>query len=268
MVLNGKVLAEKLKDEIKDAVSKENLNISLCVVTVGDDPASKVYVNQKKKACEYCGMKFTNLVLPESISSLDFIDEIKKAVNSDYTGIIVQQPTPLPSDVMQEAFHIIGNKDVDGFNDYKDACTPKGIVKMLEYYDVPLAGKKVVIIGRSYIVGKPLAMQMLDKDATVTLCHSKTKPADLENYIRGADIVVAAVGKPKFLKGELLTERQVVVDVGINRVKDDSEKGYHIEGDYDGVNKDKIFGYTPVPNGVGAMTVVSLIRNLYDKARL
>lgn len=269
ILLNGKELSDKLYNLFEN---KETAK--LVVFTVGDDPASKIYVRNKQRACERVGIEFENIILKEDTSSDEFLSILlnkldKDVFNTDYTkyGMILQLPAPkhlvdVFNDIVPMHF------DVDGFGDinFKNVmssgaatnppATPKGIMTLLHHYNIPIEGKHVVIVGRSNIVGKPLAQMMLKENATVTVCHSKTK--HLAEITETADILVVACGKPKFIKAEHVKEGVTIVDVGINRLEDGSICG---DVDFDDV-KDKCYAITPVPGGVGPMTVYSLIENI------
>jgi methylenetetrahydrofolate dehydrogenase (NADP+)/methenyltetrahydrofolate cyclohydrolase len=279
-LLKGKPVAAKIEDEVAAEVAElkaRGITPNLTVVLVGDDPASRVYVNSKEKACGRVGIDSTTLRLPASIGQKDLLKLLGQLNgNSAVHGILVQLPLPPAIDPTDVLCTIDPVKDVDGFTPenmgrllsgfpYTVSCTPAGIVRMLEFYEVPLEGSDVVIIGRSSIVGKPLAALLVRKtegmNCTVTLCHSKTK--DIAGYTRRADVVVAAMGSPRFLKAEMVRSGSAVVDVGINRVEDSSaKKGYRLVGDvdFDAVS-DKAAFITPVPGGVGPLTVAMLLKN-------
>ena len=240
----------------------------LAVIMVGDDKASKVYVKNKSKACEEIGIEYEEFLLDESISMEELLNLIEKLNNrKDINGILLQSPIPKNLNI-DEAFNKIDyKKDVDGFNpvnvgklvigqDSFISCTPYGVIKMLENYNIPIEGKNVVIIGRSNIVGKPLMQCLLKKNATVTICHSKTK--NISEITKKADILVAALGKAKFVTKEMVKDGAVVIDVGINR--DESGK---LVGDVDFEEAEKIASFiTPVPGGVGPMTIAMLMSNV------
>ena len=229
-LINGKELAKNIRTELKEEVNelkKQGINPKLAVIMVGDDKASAVYVKNKSRACEEIGIEFEEFLLDKEITQKELIDLIKTLNNrADVHGILLQSPIPNELDI-REAFNTIDyRKDVDGFNpinvgklsigeDCFISCTPYGVIKMLEAYNIPIEGKRAVIIGRSNIVGKPLIQCLLNKNATVTVCHSRTK--DIESITREADILIAALGKPKFVKEDMVKENAVVIDVGINR---------------------------------------------------
>ena len=265
VVMNGRKLADKIELEIKQKV--ENLKnktgkvAKLATIIVGNDPASQTYVEMKVKACERVGIKSLKIVLEESVTTEELLCVIEK-LNCDESvnGILLQHPVPRHIDE-RKCFNAISiDKDVDGVTsagfgamsmgeDAYVSATPCGIMKLLEYYNIELEGKKAVVIGRSPILGKPIAMMLLNKNATVTIAHSKTK--ELEKIVREADVVVACVGKPKFVKKEWLKEGVVIVDAGYHPGK---------IGDVDLENAVEIASaYTPVPGGVGPMTIISLI---------
>jgi methylenetetrahydrofolate dehydrogenase (NADP+)/methenyltetrahydrofolate cyclohydrolase len=265
IILNGKDLALKAEKDFKKRVTliKEMSGITpvLATILVGDDPASETYVKMKGNACERIGMKSLKLELPQNTSTnelLKTVNDLNK--NDEVSGILLQHPTP--SGINERAcFDSINiEKDVDGVTSLGfgkmammekafGSCTPYGIMRLLNHYEIPLSGKHAVVIGRSPILGKPMAMMLLNANATVTICHSKTE--DLPSVVAQADIVVGAVGIPKFIKSEWIKDNSIVVDAG-----------YHPEkcGDIDLESlKDRCFAYTPVPGGVGPMTINTLL---------
>lgn len=270
-IIDGKKLAQKIRENLKiecEELKKEGINPKLAVIMVGNDKASKIYVKNKSKACDEIGIQFEEYLLDENIKQQDLISLIEKLNNdNNINGILLQSPIPKGLDI-NEAFRAISpNKDVDGFNpvsvgklalnqDTFVSCTPYGIMKMFEAYNIELEGKKVIIIGRSNIVGKPLIQCCLNKNATVTICHSKTK--DIKEHIKNADIIIAAIGKPKYVTADMVKDGAVVIDVGINRGEDGK-----ITGDVDFENVSKKASYiTPVPGGVGPMTIAMLLNNV------
>lgn len=270
-IINGKELAKNIRLELKNEVSKlkeKGIIPKLAVIMVGDDKASKVYVKNKSKACEEIGIEYEEFLLDENISMEELLNLIEKLNNrKDINGILLQSPIPKNLNI-DEAFNKIDyKKDVDGFNpvnvgklvigqDSFISCTPYGVIKMLENYNIPIEGKNVVIIGRSNIVGKPLMQCLLKKNATVTICHSKTK--NISEITKKADILVAALGKAKFVTKEMVKDGAVVIDVGINR----DESG-NLVGDVDFEEAEKIASFiTPVPGGVGPMTIAMLMSNV------
>ena len=270
-IIDGKELAKKIRANLKiecEELKKKNINSKLAVIMVGEDPASKVYVRNKSRACEDVGIKYEEYLLDSKITQKELIELIEK-LNNDKTvnGILLQSPIPSNLDI-NEAFRTISSeKDVDGFNpvnvgklvlnqDTFVSCTPYGIMKMFEEYDIDLTGKNVVILGRSNIVGKPLIHCCLNKNATVTSCHSKTQ--NLAQKAKEADILISAIGKANFVTANMIKENAVVIDVGINRL--DNGK---ITGDVDFENvKEKASYITPVPGGVGPMTIAMLMNNV------
>ena len=274
-ILDGKKLSNEIIEELKvrcDELKEKGIKPKFAVIMVGNDKASQIYVKNKRKACERIGIECVECFLDENIQQKELIDKIKE-LNSDNTinGILLQSPIPKHLNI-NEAFETISpKKDVDGFNPTNVgklclnqntfvSCTPFGIIKLLDKYGIDLAGKKVTIIGRSNIVGKPLIQCFLNKNATVTICHSKTD--DIKEHTKDADIVVVAIGKPKFLKENMVKKNSVIIDVGINR--DDNGK---IIGDVDFENVSKKSSYiTPVPGGVGPMTIAMLMNNVIKAA--
>ena len=265
IILNGKDLAFQAEEDFKKRVSKIRNNSGiipvLATILVGNDPASKTYVKMKGNACERIGMKSIKVELPQETSTSDLLKTIQN-LNDDeeISGILLQHPTPSHIDERLCFDAIKLNKDVDGVTSLGfgkmtmlekayGSCTPYGIMRLLEYYKIPLSGKHAVVVGRSPILGKPMAMMLLNANATVTICHSKTE--DLPSIISKADIVVGAVGIPKFIKSEWIKDNSVVIDAG-----------YHPQkcGDIDleGVIS-RSSAYTPVPGGVGPMTINTLI---------
>ena len=271
-IIDGKLLALKVKDKLKSKVvefkNKYGRDIVLSVVLVGDNPASQVYVRNKLKATEYVGMKSLSFVLPENASENQVAETVKSlAVDKGVDGILVQLPLPKGIDERKILKLIPPEKDVDGFlaenvgklmlgEETTVACTPFGVLTMLKENNIELSGKNAVVIGRSNIVGKPMAMLLLKENCTVTICHSKT--VNLKEICSNADILIAAIGKPLFVTADMVKPGAVVIDVGINR----TEKG--IVGDVDFENvKEKVSFISPVPGGVGPMTIAMLLENTY-----
>ena len=271
IIMNGKELAKKIRGNLKiecDSLKAKGIKPKLAVVMVGDDSASKIYVREKSKACNEIGIEYEEFILSDEITQDELINLIHK-LNEDETvnGILVQSPIPKHLDI-EEAFREISyKKDVDGFNpvnigklllnqDTFISCTPYGIMKMFEEYNIDLEGKNVVIIGRSNIVGKPLMACCLNGHATVTVCHSRTK--NLKEKTKNADVLIVAIGKPNFVTADMVKDGAVIIDVGINR--DENKK---ITGDVDFENvKEKASYITPGPGGVGPMTVAMLMNNV------
>ena len=275
-IINGKELSKKIKKELKEKVKElkeKGINPKLAVIMVGDDAGSQVYVRNKSKACEKVGIEFEEYLFEDKLQEKELLQLIEKLnLDDSVHGILLQSPVPKHIDINKAFRTISPDKDVDGFNpinvgnlsigeDAFISCTPYGIVKMLEEYNIETVGKKAVILGRSNIVGKPMIQCMLNKNSTVTVCHSKTK--DIEEEVKRADIVIAAIGKPKFVKAHMVKEGAVVIDVGINRLEDGTICG---DVDYDEVSK-KASYITPVPGGVGPMTIAMLLSNLVKAAK-
>lgn len=272
-LINGKEVAEKIKLQVKEEIKSLGKDVTLAVVIVGDNPASKVYVNNKKKACRLVGIQSLEYGLPENTSEDELLSLIDRLNNYNYVdGILVQLPLPRHINTDMVIERINPEKDVDGFTaintgklwlgQYDIApCTAIGVIELLDYYNIDIAGKHCVIVGRSNIVGKPVAALMLERNATVTVCHSKTQ--NLYDITRTADILITAVGKPKFITRDMVKDGAVVIDVGINR--DENGKLY---GDVDFENvKDKTTAITPVPGGCGPMTVAMLVKNTLEAAK-
>ncbi len=275
-ILDGKKVSAKVREDLKlevDNLKKEGIKPKLAVIMVGNDPASKVYVRNKNKACEEIGIEYEEFLLDEKTTMeelLNVIDNLNKNKNID--GILLQSPIPKHLDINKAFRAILPEKDVDGFHPINAGklsigekcfvpCTPHGVVKIIEEYNIETEGKNVVIVGRSNIVGKPLIQCMLQKNATVTVCHSKTR--NLEEFTRKADILIVAIGKQKFITENMVREGVVVIDIGINR----NEEG-KLVGDVDFDNVSKKASYiTPVPGGVGPMTVAMLMENVVEAAK-
>ena len=275
-IIDGKELAKnirlKLKNEVEE-LKKAEIYPKLAVIMVGDDKASKVYVKNKSKACEDVGIEYEEHILPADTKMEVLLDLIEK-LNNDETihGILVQSPLPQGLDANEAFRKISPKKDVDGFNpinvgklslnqDCFVSCTPFGIIKMLEAYNIEIEGAHAVIIGRSNIVGKPLAQCLLNKNATVTICHSRTK--NLKEMTKQADILIAAIGKAKFVTEDMVKQGATVIDVGINRMDDGKLLG---DTDFENI-KDKVSYITPVPGGVGPMTIAMLMHNVVKAAK-
>lgn len=270
-IIDGKALAKKIRENLKiecEELNKQNVHPKLAVIMVGNNPASKVYVKSKSKACNEIGIEYEEHLLEETITQQELNELIKKLNKEErVNGILLQSPLPEHLDINQAFKAISYRKDVDGFTpssvgklvmggDTFISCTPYGVIKMFEEYKIDLTGKNVVIIGRSNIVGKPLSQCCLAQNATVTICHSKTK--DLKEHTKRADILIAAIGKAKFVTSDMVKEGAVVIDVGINR----NEEG-KLVGDVDFEKVEKIASYiTPVPGGVGPMTIAMLMNNV------
>lgn len=275
-IIDGKVIAAELCEEMKGEVEKvraSGLIPGLAVVIVGEDPASKVYVGQKEKACANLGIYSEKHTLPADVSEEELVGLIR-GLNEDpkIHGILVQLPLPGHIDEGRVLETIDPRKDVDGFHPVNVGklvvgeetllpCTPHGIIVLLERAGVDLKGKETVVVGRSNIVGKPVSLLLLSKHATVTICHSKTE--DLAAHTGRADVLVVAVGKPETIKADMVKEGVVVIDVGVNRLEDGRLVG---DVDFEGV-KEKASAITPVPGGVGPMTITMLMRNTIEAAK-
>ena len=276
-ILDGKELAQKIRSNLKikvDELKLEGIHPKLAVIMVGEDPSSKIYVRNKSKACEEIGIEYEEFLLKDTIQMeelLKLIDTLNK--RQDVHGILLQSPIPNNLDINLAFKRIVPEKDVDGFNpvnvgrlclnqDGFVSCTPFGVMKLLEEYNIDVEGKNAVIIGRSNIVGKPMAQCLLNKNATITICHSKTK--ELDKITKTADILISAVGKPKFVKKNMVKEGAVVIDVGTNRLEDGK-----LVGDVDFDEVAPITSYiTKVPGGVGPMTIAMLMTNIVKAAEM
>lgn len=274
-IMDGKKIEEelnqKLKQQIEKDIKKFGIKPKLATILVGDNPASKVYINIKKKICDKVNIESVSIELDKNINKNQLLSEINR-LNTDPSihGILLQLPLPqnLIENTNQFLATIDPKKDVDGlnpinsgnlfnYNEYLSPCTPKGIIKLLEYYNIELSGKDVTIINRSRLVGKPLIFMLLKRNATISVCHTKTN--DINKYIKNADILIVAVGKPKFIKADQIKEGVVIIDVGITRVDG------HLYGDADFENiLPKVSRITPVPGGVGPMTTHMLMQNTYN----
>ncbi len=276
VIIDGKELAKKIRANLKiecEELKKKNINSKLAVIMVGEDPASKVYVRNKSRACEDVGIKYEEYLLDVNTTQKELVELIEK-LNNDKTinGILLQSPIPSSLDI-NEAFRTISpEKDVDGFNpinvgmlvlnqDTFVSCTPYGIMKMFEEYNIDLTGKNVVILGRSNIVGKPLIHCCLNKNATVTSCHSKTQ--NLAQKAKEADVLISAIGKANFVTADMVKDGAVVIDVGINRLDNGKITG---DVNFESV-KEKASYITPVPGGVGPMTIAMLMNNVIKATR-
>lgn len=268
--IDGKQISAQIKDELKERVEKENLEVTLAVIQVGNDPASTVYVGNKKKACEYIGIRSLAYELPEETPEEELLQLIKELNDrDDVNGILVQLPLPAHMDEDKVIQTISPKKDVDGFHPQSVgalsigqpgfvSCTPAGVIQLLKRTGVEIDGKECVIVGRSNIVGKPMALLMLRENATVTVCHSHTK--NLKEVTKRADILIVAIGKPKFITKEYVKDGAVVIDVGIHRGADGKLCG---DVDYDDVAP-ITHAITPVPGGVGPMTIAMLMNNCVE----
>lgn len=273
MIMNGKLVREEKVKDLKYRISKLDKKLSLVVIEVGDDEASKVYIKQKEKLALELGINFIVRKFRSAACESEIINAINEYnLDDNINGIMLQLPLPKQLDEFKLINYIDPNKDVDGLTSLNlgklfqgseclSSCTASGIVDLLDYYGVDLSGKNVVIINRSIVIGKPLAMMLVDRNATVTVCHSKTR--EIKSFTKTADIVITGVGKPNFLTKDMVKEGVIVIDAGITRFNG------KVAGDvcFDEV-KDKSLYITPVPGGVGVMTVYELCENLYKTLRL
>lgn len=275
-IIDGKKISQEIKDELKEKVAlmkAEGVERCLAVIQVGSDPASSVYVNNKKKACDYIGIKSLSYELPEETTEEELLELIGSLnAREDVNGILVQLPVPKHINEDTILLAIAPEKDVDGFHPVNVgnlsigrpgyvSCTPAGVIQLLKRSGIEIAGKECVVLGRSNIVGKPMAMLLLRENGTVTVCHSRTK--DLQVITRRADILVVAVGKPKLVDAGYVKEGAVVIDVGIHRNENNKLCG---DVDFDSVAP-HVSAITPVPGGVGPMTIAMLMNNCVEGAR-
>lgn len=266
-ILDGKALSNKIKEELKKEIKTFMIKPCLAVIQIGNDEASNIYIEAKKKACEEVGIWFKHIKYDSFVDKLEVINKIKELNADEYVdGILLQLPLPNNMDEKSIIKYINPAKDVDGLTDLSVgkllnnkncliSCTPLGIIRLLEEYKIDLEGKHVVIVGRSNLVGKPLISLCLNKDATITVCHSKTK--DLSKYTKEADILIVAAGKKHLITSDMVKEDCIIIDVGINRVDGRLYGDVDFEGVYD-----KVSYITPVPGGVGPMTVAMLLSNV------
>ena len=276
-IIDGKKISAEIKDEVKEevaALKKEGKEIALAVIQVGADPASSVYVRNKKRACEYTGIRSVSYELPEETTQEELM-KIVKECNEDaaVNGILVQLPLPKHINEDEVLLAIDPKKDVDGFHPVSVGnmvigedgflpCTPAGVIQLLKRSGVEIEGKECVVLGRSNIVGKPMSILLLRENGTVTICHSRTK--NLKEVCKRADILVVAIGKPKFIDDSYVKEGAVVIDVGIHRNEDNKLCG---DVDFDKVEP-KVSAITPVPGGVGPMTIAMLMKNCVESKKL
>lgn len=276
-IIDGKRISSEVKEDLKKQVeelSKKGVSLTLAVVLVGNDKASAVYVGNKQKACEYIGIKSLTFEMPEETTEEELLSLVNELnTRKDVNGILVQLPLPKQIDEDKVIRAIDPKKDVDGFHPQSVgalsigqkgyvSCTPAGIIELLKRSNIEIEGKECVIVGRSNIVGKPMAMLMLRENATVTICHSKTK--DLKEVTKRADILIVALGKPRFITKEYVKEGAVVIDVGIHRDENNKLCG---DVDYQDV-VDQTSAITPVPGGVGPMTIAMLMKNCVSSIEL
>lgn len=269
IIIDGKLISEKIKNELKEKMTNLKKRPNFAVIRVGEDTASKIYVNLKAKMCEELGINFTEYHLDNDIQQEDLLGLIYKLNADENTNaILLQSPIPYHLDILEAFKAIDPEKDVDGFNPINVGklaigkpgfapCTPVGIMTLLKEYNIDVEGKHCVVVGRSNIVGRPMAQLLINANATVTVCHSKTK--NLAEITKTADILVVAIGNPLFIKADMIKYGAVVIDVGINRLPDTKK----IVGDVDFENvKEKCSYITPVPGGVGPLTIITLMKNI------
>ena len=266
-ILDGRIIKEQVFDMLKEKVSGLSVKPSFVVIQVGNVEASNIYIRHKKKMAEYIGYDFSLMKFDENVSEDYLINEIKKLNNDDnINGILVQMPLPDHIDAGRIQNAVTPIKDIDGLHDLNAGilfhkkntlypCTPLGAMKLLKWYNIPLSGINAVVVGRSNLVGKPMAMMLTNADATVTLCHSKTK--NLGEITKNADLLVVAVGSPKLIKSDMVKDGAIVIDIGINK----TDSGLCGDVDFDNVSK-KVSAITPVPGGIGQMTVAMLANNI------
>lgn len=274
VIIDGKAVSQKIKEEIRAEIEREQLSVGLAVVIVGNNPASRVYVNNKKKACEVCGIQSFEYALPEETTQEQLL-ELIDTLNTDekVNGILVQLPLPQGLDEKKVIERISPIKDVDAFHAENVGkimignyaflpCTPAGVMELIHSTGTEIAGKECVVIGRSNIVGKPMAMLLLHENATVTICHSRTK--NLAEVCRRADLLISAVGKADFVTADMIKDGAVVIDVGMNRNAEGKLCG---DVKFEEAEKKASF-ITPVPGGVGPMTIAMLMKNTVMAKRL
>ena len=269
MILDGKMVRDNILEDLKKQIKENDLKIKLAILLVGDNETSKVYVRNKINACKSVGIECNLLKYPDTLKETELLAIIKELNNNnEITGIILQSPVPKSINFDKCVENIMPSKDVDGFtkeniynlylgNKTIMPCTVKGIIKLLDYYNISLTGKKVLVIGRGNIVGKPLGLALLNKNATVTWAHSYTN--NLKELTLNADIIISAVGIPKLITADMVNDNTVIIDVGISVIDN------KIIGDADFINlKDKVAYITPTPGGIGPMTVAMIIDNLVE----
>ncbi|KAF5069784.1 Bifunctional protein FolD protein [anaerobic digester metagenome] len=274
MILDGKAVSEKRLEILKESIDESGLYPRLATVIVGEDPASQMYVRMKHRACERVGIGSVGIELPADATTGQVLEGVTRLNNDpDINGVLIQLPLPAGVDTARVIEAVAPDKDVDGFHPCNlgrlfsgspvfAPCTPQGIMTILNDYDIPIRGKRAVVVGRSIDVGRPMAALLLNADATVTICHSKTE--NLAEEMRNADILVSAIGKAKFVGPEMVKEGATVIDVGINQDEQGKLCG---DVDFEAV-KDRAGAITPVPGGVGPMTIATLMENTFRAAKL
>jgi 5,10-methylene-tetrahydrofolate dehydrogenase/methenyl tetrahydrofolate cyclohydrolase len=278
ILIDGKKVSNEIKKELKQEVEENNLKPGLGIILVGDRKDSQTYVRMKKKACSLIGIINYDVKLPENITEEELIEEVNKMNNNDKIhGILIQLPLPNHINEANILNQVKLSKDVDGFHtenigklalkrldNLLSPCTPEGCIELLDRYNIEISGKNAVIIGRSNIVGLPLSLLLLHRNATVTICHSRT--SNLKEHTQKADILIAACGRAEFIKKEHIKDNCVIIDIGINAITDETKKrGYRLVGDVDFNDvKDKVKAITPVPGGVGPMTIAMLLKHTIE----
>lgn len=278
IIIDGKKISQEIKDEVREEIEREGIKAALAVIIVGDDPASQVYVRNKKNACEYCGIRSLSYELEADTTEEELLLLIDRLNNDDEVdGILVQLPLPGHINEKRIIEAIDPGKDVDGFStrsagalstgaDGFVSCTPAGVIELLKRSGIDITGRECVVMGRSNIVGKPMAMLMLRENATVTVVHSRTR--HIEDICSRADILIVAIGKPKMITHDYVKDGAVVIDVGIHRLDPDQNGGKKLCGDVDYEDVEPVASYiTPVPGGVGPMTIAMLMKNVLKAAK-
>lgn len=275
LILDGKKLSNEIKDNLRKKIDKYDKKPGLAIILIGNKSDSKIYVKMKKKACNYVGINNYDYYYDENTEEEIIINKINELNNNNnINGILVQLPLPKKynKEKILNSIHI--DKDIDGFHDNNVGkltlnkkglypCTPLGVIRLLDYYNIQLKGKHIIIIGKSNIVGLPLSLLLLHREATITICHSNT--INLKDICKKADILISACGQPEMIDSSYIKENCIIVDIGINRITYNNNKGYKIVGDvkYDDVI-DKCDAITPVPGGIGPMTIAILLENCYN----
>jgi len=275
LILDGKKLSNKIKLELKEKINIFDKKPGLAIILIGQKSDSEIYVRMKKKACIYVGINNYDFHYDENISENIIIDKIQELNNNDdINGILVQLPLPKQFNKDKILNSIRIDKDIDGFHESNVGkltlnkkslypCTPSGVIRLLDYYDIELKGKHIVVIGKSNIVGLPLSLLLLHREATVTICHSNT--INLSDITKNADILISACGQPEMITKDYIKENVVIIDIGISRVVSDNNKGYRIVGDVNFTDVlEKTKAITPVPGGVGPMTIAMLLDNCFN----
>ena len=264
MILNGRIIKDKILNELKEKVINNDLNIGFAIIQIGNDIASEIYINEKKKMCDYVGYNFYHYKYDSNVIEKDIINKINELNNDkNIHGILIQLPIPksLNKDNIINSINV--NKDIDGLrnNSVFIPCTPLGILYFIDYYKIDVVNKNIVVIGKSNLVGKPISELLIERGSNVIICDSKTNK--LSEYTKNSDIIIIAIGKANFLTKDMIKDNSIIIDVGINRV-DNKVCG---DVDFDDV-KDKVSMITPVPGGIGPMTISSLALNLYKAYEL